>query len=120
MALQAGCGSTGGKPEQSNTLDIETFWGKPTVYPKRPIEKWKRRFIVGLLAKTMIAFDEVIRHHTEPELFYAPDESAPLDRIETKAPEEQRLERRHNRDVRKRRLHLTRLGNTGRRAQHQD
>ncbi len=94
MALQAGSGETA---HQSKTLDMETFWGKPTVYPKVPIEKWKRRFIVALRAKTMITLDEVINFHAEPELFYGPDEAAPLDRVETKTQEEQRAERNKQR-----------------------
>ncbi len=70
MALQAGSGSTGGNPDQSKTFDMETFWGKPTVYPKVPLEKKKWRFIVALQAKTMITLDEVLNFQVEPELFY--------------------------------------------------
>ena len=97
MALQAGSGSSGGNPDQSKTLDTETFWMKPTVYPKVPIEKWKRRFIVALRAKTMITLDEVIQFHEEPELFYGPDDMALTDRTETRAQEEQRSERNKQR-----------------------
>ncbi len=101
MALQAGSGETA---DQSKTLDMETLRGKPTVYPTVPIEKWKRRFIVALRAKTMITLDEVINFHAEPELFYGPDETAPLHAI--------------NNGVRQRILRTRKRGSTGRRAQH--
>ncbi len=94
MALQAILSETA---DQSKTLDMKTFWGKPTVYPKVPIDKCKRRFIADLRAKTWITLDEVSNFHTEPELFYGPDEAAPLDRVETKTQEEQRAERNKQR-----------------------
>ncbi len=93
MALQAATDREAGGLDYSKTLDLEMFWGKPTPYPRVPLEKWKRRFIVALLAKTMISFEEIRHYYREPQLFYPPQEAAPLDKTETKNQEELRMAR---------------------------
>ncbi len=98
MALQAAPEKAGGSPsDHSKTLDMDKFWAETTPYPKIPIEKWKRHFIVGLNAKTMIALGEIRRFYHEPELIYQPDEPVPKDKVETKAQEEQRTARNKER-----------------------
>ena len=67
MMLQAAPEKAGGSPsDHSKTLDINKFWAEATPYPKTPIEKWKRHFIVRLYAKTMIGFSEIRQFHYEP------------------------------------------------------
>ncbi len=93
MALQAASEKEAGGLNYSKTLEMEMSWGKPTPYSRVPLEKWKRGFIVALLAKTMISFDEIRHYHREPQSFYPPEEVVPLDRTETKNQEEQRIAR---------------------------
>ena len=94
MALQAGSLNTGGdSPEQQKTLDMEKLWSTATPFPKTPIEKWKKLFLIALVAKTMIRYADIQRMKEEPILMYPPEEPPPFDKVETKAQEEARAEK---------------------------
>ena len=81
----------------ARTLDMPTFWSKPTMYPNTSVDKWKDEFIVSLYAKTMIEVHEVLTFRREPRQFTPGEEAPPTDRVETKTQEEQRLDRNEKR-----------------------
>ncbi len=120
MALQAGSVNTrGANPEQSKTLDMEKFWSTATPYPKTSIEKWRKRFLITLVAKTRIRHADIRRLREEQTSMYPPEEPPPLTgwkREPRRRHEQRETVFNENRSSN----YMTGIGNIGRAAPHRD